>query len=455
LSAVFSQQRVFKRVCRQALGLLCALGQRTLARVLAATGRDQSDWSTEYRLFSRSPWQTRKLFLPIIERALPFAGRSSEPIVLAGDFTHLRKSGKHIPQLHCLRDPLSPPFHSNLIYGLRFFQVTVLCPFRDRAEQPLAARSVPIRFEALPVLPKPGKKATPEERAHYQGEKKKRPSSRAARQVLAELREDFDRAGAAARALLVVLDGSFCNQVFFKKPLAGVELLCRCRKDAVLCFRAQGAEGQKPGGRFYESQCFTPDSVRQDESIPWKSGRFFHGGRFHELRYKEITQVLWRKGGGRRLLRLIVLAPTGYRLHQQGRLLYRQAAFLLSTDLHSPAEQLIASYLERWQIEVNHREEKSTLGLGQAQVRNPRSVPRQPAMVVAVYAMLLLAALRAYGPERTADYLPPPKWGRPPPRPSLLDLLSLLRQQSQQDPKSLERFEIQITALDLVLKAAA
>jgi hypothetical protein len=127
----------------------------------------------------------------------------------------------------------------------------------------------------------------------------------------------------------------------------------------------------------------------------------------------------------------------------------------LSTDLHSPAEQLIASYLERWQIEVNHREEKSTLGLGQAQVRNPRSVPRQPAMVVAVYAMLLLAALRAYGPERTADYLPPPKWGRPPPRPSLLDLLSLLRQQSQQDPKSLERFEIQITALDLVLKAAA
>lgn len=108
--------------------------------------------------------------------------------------------------------------------------------------------------------------------------------------------------------------------------------------------------------------------------------------------------MFWRKGAGRRHLRLIVIAPTGYRLHKRGRLLYRQPAFLLTTDLVSPAEFLIASYLERWQIEINHREEKSALGLGQAQVRHPRSVPRQPALVVAVYAMLLLAALRAYRP---------------------------------------------------------
>ena len=69
--------------------------------------------------------------------------------------------------------------------------------------------------------------------------------------------------------------------------------------------------------------------------------------------------------------------------------------------------------------------------------------------------MLLLAALRAYGPQRTRDYLPPPKWGRPAPRPSLLDIISLLRKQCQEDPQALEPFAIQATALDLVLKAAA
>ena len=425
-----------------------------MARVLAATGRDQCDWTAEYRLFSRSPWQSRALCLPIIQHSLPFAGPQKEPIVLAGDFTHLLKSGKQIPQRHCMRDPLSPPFHVNLVYGLRFFQVTVLCPFRDR-QQPLAARSVPLRFEVSPVVTKPGKRATAQQWAEYKSNRKKRLPSVAARQVLQEVREDFDQAGASDRSLLATLDGSFCNQVFFKEALPRMELLCRCRKDAVLCL-PQASDPQRKGPkRFYDPRTFSPESVRLDQSIPYQSGWFFHGGQFHEIRYKELPLVLWRKGAGRRPLRLIVIAPTGYRLHQKGPLLYRQPAFLLCTDLKSPTEFLIASYLERWQIEINHREEKSTLGLGQAQVRHPLSVPRQPALVVAVYAMLLLAALRAYGPERTADYLPPPKWGRPGQRPSCLDLIRLLRKQCLENPELIEGFKIQASASDLVLKAAA
>jgi hypothetical protein len=145
--------------------------------VLAATGRDQCDWTAEYRLFSRSPWQSRELSLPIIQHSLPFAGQENQPIVLAGDFTHLPKSGKQIPQRQCMRDPLSPSFHVNLIYGLRFFQVTVLCPFRD---QSLAARSIPLRFEASPVVAKPGKKASAEERTEYKRNLKKRLGSVAA-----------------------------------------------------------------------------------------------------------------------------------------------------------------------------------------------------------------------------------------------------------------------------------
>ena len=425
-----------------------------MARVLAATGRDQCDWTAEYRLFSRSPWQSRALSLPIIQHSLPFAGPQKEPIVLAGDFTHLLKSGKQIPQRHCMRDPLSPPFHVNLVYGLRFFQVTVLCPFRDR-QKPLAARSVPLRFEASPVVAKPGKRATAQEQADYKTNRKKRLPSVAARQVLQEVREDFDQAGASDRSLLATLDGSFCNQVFFKAALPGMELLCRCRKDAVLCLPKASDPKLKGPKRFYDPRTFSPESVRLDQSIAYQSGSFFHGGQFHEIRYKELPLVLWRKGAGRRPLRLIVIAPTGYRLHQKGPLLYRQPAFLLCTDLKSSTEFLIASYLERWQIEINHREEKSTLGLGQAQVRHPLSVPRQPALVVAVYAMLLLAALRAYGPERTADYLPPPKWGRPGQRPSCLDLIRLLRKQCLENPELIEGFKIQASASDLVLKAAA
>jgi hypothetical protein len=75
--------------------------------------------------------------------------------------------------------------------------------------------------------------------------------------------------------------------------------------------------------------------------------------------------------------------------HKLGRTLYRQAAYLLTTDLNTPTSILIQAYFDRWQIEVNHREEKTTFGVGQAQVRNPLSVPRQPAFSVALYAKSL------------------------------------------------------------------
>jgi hypothetical protein len=128
----------------------------------------------------------------------------------------------------------------------------------------------------------------------------------------------------------------------------------------------------------------------------------------------------------------------------------------LGTDLNSPVQKLISAYLDRWQIEINHREQKSTMGLGDAQVRNTNSMPRQPAFVVTIYSMVLLAALKAYGPTGTKDYLPLPKWVRQPSsRPSCLEIVALLRAQMLQNSEQLACYEIDTSALDLVLKAAA
>jgi hypothetical protein len=59
---------------------------------------------------------------------------------------------------------------------------------------------------------------------------------------------------------------------------------------------------------------------------------------------------------------------------------------------------------------VNHREEKTLLGVGQAQVRNAHSVEGVPALQVASYAMLLLATLRSAHEEIQPARLPLPKW---------------------------------------------
>jgi len=96
-------------------------------------------------------------------------------------------------------------------------------------------------------------------------------------------------------------------------------------------------------------------------------------------------------------------------------------------DMESSAVVVLQAYFDRWQIEVNHREEKDTLGVGQAQVRAARSVPRHPAFAVASYSMLLLAGLRSFGPGRPDNFMALPKWRKSARRASALDLITLLR----------------------------
>lgn len=122
----------------------------------------------------------------------------------------------------------------------------------------------------------------------------------------------------------------------------------------------------------------------------------------------------------------MVIQPLGYRLRKGAKLLYREPAFLICTDPKLDLQTLVQTYVYRWEIEVNHRDEKSFIGVAQGQVRNPHAVPRLPQLQVAAYSLLLLASILAYGFQRTADYLPLPKWRRKSIRPSILDLLSLL-----------------------------
>jgi hypothetical protein len=318
-----------------------------------------------------------------------------------------------------MRDPLSPAFHVNLVRGVRFFQLAMIVPCGTAAP-----RAVPVAFAESPVPRKPGKRADQAEWKAYREEQKRQPAAVAARAELQALRWHLDEHGAKERMLLVALDGSFCQRRFLEEPLAGVQLLCRARKDAVLCRKHEGA-----GRRFYSAQTFTPDSVRQDESIPWQQmmGRF--GAQEHRVRYKDHGVVYWRNGARRRPLRLIVLSPQPYRRSPKGKLLYREPAYLLTTDLTTAAAVLIQAYLDRWQIEVAHRDEKSVMGVGQAQVRNHRSVVRQPAFAVAAYALLLLAGLRAYGSDRPSDLPALPRWRGHAGRPSCLDLVTTLRGQ--------------------------
>ncbi|MBV9939042.1 MAG: hypothetical protein JO150_11105 [Acidobacteriaceae bacterium] len=443
---VFEQERSFQQAVRQAVGALLVVGSATLTRILAGLGRDQQDWSAEYKLHARAEWNEQDLFDALLPAALAHCPGRFVPVAL--DDTRLRKTGQRIPTAFWQRDPLSPPFRVNLQWGLRFLQASLLLPLHRKHK--VNARAVPVRFVAAPSLKKPGAKADWQEQEHYRRQRKQHNLSQQAVSLLTGLRQSLDDAGVRQKHLLVAGDGSFCNRTLFRAPLDRIDLLCRTRADVRLCRPA-------PAGsrRRYSAEKFTPEQVRQNEAVAWQSTKLWHGGKGRKLRYKEMDLVLWQNGAGQRPLRLLVVAPVPYRRTPRSRLLYRRSAYLLTTDRSTPAIQLLQVYLDRWEIEVNHREEKTTLGVGQAQLWSRKSVARQPALVIAAYSALLLASLQAYGVTRHEVYRLLPKWRRTSQRPSCLDLVTLLRQQWHERPKTAAALESQSRYQQMILSAAA
>jgi hypothetical protein len=415
---VFAQKRTLARAREHAIGLTCCFGRRTISRTICAMGRQNQDWSADYKIYSRSPWKEDELFDPVITEYLKRYPRGY--INVAFDDTMTPKQGKKIKDAFWQRDPMSPPFHVNLIWGLRFAQASML--FSHYHEGNFDARAIPLRFWDAPALRKPGKRASEEKKKHYKEMKKTHNLSVLFLAQMRNVRKSLDDHGAYDRKMLSSVDGSLCNQTIFKGELDRTEIIARCRKDARLCFPAP------PGSRRKYGQVkFTPEDVRQDETIPWETARIHFGGAWRPIRYKEVNKVYWQRGAGRKELRLIVIAPQPYKLSRNSRTNYRKPSYQLSTDTTGPVTPLIQAYFDRLQIEVNNREEKDILGVGQAQVWSEQSVSRQPAFAVAVYSMLLLASIKAYGPGRTDDYIPLPKWRKNARRPSILDLITLVR----------------------------
>ena len=443
---VFPQQRTFERALRQATGALVCMGRRCLSRIIWTNGGHTRSWSAEYFLHSRCRWEPQALFRPMLKRALAFCPQRLVGVAL--DDTRLRKTGRSIPQAFYQRDPLSPPFHVNLVLGLRFLQASLLLPLHRNA--PVGARALPIHFEEVSRVKRPGKKATDEMKQQYRQAAKQKNLSRSFVQTAKRLRQELDLAGGQKKILVLAGDGSFCNRTCFSEIPERAVLLVRARKDAKLCFQATDDPR-----RFYATEKFNPEQVRKDDGRSWKTTKIFYGGKRRKIRYKEVVNVYWQSGAKQRPLRLIAIAPTPYRKSKNKKLYYRDPAYLLTTDLRSPANQLLQIYCDRWQIEVNHREEKDTLGVGQAQLWNATSVPKQPVLVVAAYSALLLASLLAFGPERGIAYAELPKWRRHARRPSCLDLITLLRKQMVEQPQLLDPLDLKITDSGLVHSAAA
>ena len=386
------------------MSALACLGRHTVTGMLVSSGQQFTDWTAAYRLFAHDRIELNRLREPILQtaqRLLP----EDMPFFAAIDDTLVGKSGRKVVGTSWRRDPLGPPFRTNFIWAQRFLQVACVIPESGLTSR---ARAIPLEFHHAPTPKRPGKRATETELAQYRNQQASSRISVVGSERLCALRDKLDaQDGASKRLLVTAVDGSYTNNTVFRNIPERTVIIGRIRKDAKL-FQVPVASTVLGKGRrrIYGKPLPTPEQIRQDENIPWQQVQAYAAGKLHLFDVKLVGPVRW-KGAGNRDLKLVVIRPLGYRPSKGSRMLYRQPAYIICTDDKLDLTTLLQAYLWRWEIEVSFRDQKTLLGLGEAQVRNANSVANVPEFVSAIYAYLHLAAIRA---GIRSDAIPAPKW---------------------------------------------
>ena len=409
----------FNRFREHILSTLLCLGRRTVTGIITTAGRQYEDWSAHYRMYSKSRVDPDECFALVreeIERMLP----PDRPMIVALDDTLRQKSGTSIHGVAWRRDPLGPKFQANLVLAQRFIQLSAALSAENGS-----ARMIPIDLTHAPSARKPGAKATEGQIQSYKESKKQLKLNRQATERIGLLRDSMD----AERELILVADGSYTNGDFIKALPDRTTMIGRIRKDATLCKKPEQVPktGRRPS---YGPQIPTPEQIRKDQEVPWEYVEAFAAGKRHRFKVKNVKHLLWRKSGAKRPLQLLIIAPLGYRLHKKAKLLYRKPAYLICTDPQLAVEKFLQYYLWRWQIEPNFRDEKTLIGMGEAQVRTEASNRNLPALNVAAYSMLWLASYQIDPKRHQQGIFEPAKWRtdkRSMQGPTTSDLLQQLR----------------------------
>ncbi|MDX2077106.1 MAG: transposase [bacterium] len=381
-SATFGQYRVFERACSLVLAELFVFGRHTITRLALAQGITQASLlSPFYRLFSQKRFCEEEVAPILLEQTLAHIP-SDTPIVIACDGTQTPRTGKHIEGVGWGRNPRNPAFMVGIHLTQRWLHMGMLLPPDNGF-----TRLIPLRF--LPAFTEKSKRQVYEARKEWE----------VTVECLHWLHTQLVQLGRESQQVLLVADGAFDTLNLWKNLPNGVNLLVRTAKNRVL-YHLPDPNGRK---KKYGERAKTPQQM-WDKTLPdWVSTEMTIRGKSRQLRYRVEGPVIRERMADKPLFVIVI---GGERYTKGTTTKHREpVAYLVNAVqdetgawiLPMTVESLIFWAWQRWEIEVCHRELKTTFGLGDKQCWHPEAAVASVQWSAWVYALMVLAGYQTWG----------------------------------------------------------
>jgi hypothetical protein len=368
------------------IGWVECQGRRTITSLALASGAvGRRHIASFHRFFSRAAWNLDALGRVVFELAVAWVP-ADQPLVVVGDDTLTRKSGKSIALASMHHDPLlsraRKPFAS---FGHVWVVLAVWVPLPFGGGRGFA---LPVLFRLYVGAKRGGER-------HRAGHTQSGvgPRLQAARTAHAQRRQvtklDLLREmvaqlahWAGQRTVYVVVDSAYAGRTVLEDRPPNVQVVSRLRLDAAVYAcpprRRPGQLGRprRRGDRLPGLEHLIAQRRR------WTTLRLVLYGRAVTPRVFTFT-ALWYGALRAQPIRIVVVRDPGGRR--------REEAFFC-TDLMQDPAFILQTYAARWTLEVTFHDSKQHLGFGQAQNQAPQAVARTAPFAGLVYSLVLLWA---------------------------------------------------------------
>ena len=337
---IFSE-RVWEWANVLLIGAILAPGTRTVTAILRVMGLSaETQFQNYHRVLNRDRWSSHALSRILLRLLVRAFVPADAPVVIGIDAHIERRRGAQIAARGIYRDPVrsSKAFFVKTS-GLRWVSMMLLAPI------PWA-----LRVWALPFLTV----LAPSEHYHQERDMAHKTLTDWARQMITQVRRWLPD-----RAIVVVADSSYAvlellaSCAHLPPPVA---MITRLRLDAALYDpappREKGTKGapRKQGKRqpSLAQRVVDPTTVWERVTVAW------YGGTTRSVELASGTAVWYHSAKPVVPIRWVLIRDPEGKFAPQA---------LLSTDQDLAAQQIVAWFVQRWQLEVTFEEARAHLGV--------------------------------------------------------------------------------------------